>query len=237
MTILHPEVLTPPTVRVMHPDADTSCTQGVRDNEVEPFEDVRLHFLGDVLLPPTGPGPQVDVSHGPGCACRTVHVPVLGHMAPTGHPNVLVVEDDVLGGNALARALHAVDVTVVRNISQAETIMQGTPNRWTHVFLDVILPDGDGVDLCTRMRTQMRFGVSWWPSPPWATMAWAATTTRPPQASMRCSGNPFPLTTPSHLSAVYEWRETWLGTHKVCTPHKYTNIQLSNQYNAGLSNF
>lgn len=158
LTILHPEVLTPPTVRVMHPDADTSCTQGVRDNEVEPFEDVRLHFLGDVLLPPTGPGPQVDVSHGPGCACRTVHVPVLGHMAPTGHPNVLVVEDDVLGGNALARALHAVDVTVVRNISQAETIMQGTPNRWTHVFLDVILPDGDGVDLCTRMRTQMRFG-------------------------------------------------------------------------------
>jgi len=62
---------------------------------------------------------------------------------------VLVVEDDTRVAAALAAALHRHGFEVLRAGSMAEALAAPTVDL---ILLDLGLPDGDGVDLCRRLR-------------------------------------------------------------------------------------
>lgn len=66
--------------------------------------------------------------------------------------NVLVVEDDEETGDFVARALarEGLKVTVASDRAHAEAELAA--GRFDVVVLDVMLPDGSGVDLCRAMR-------------------------------------------------------------------------------------
>ncbi len=64
---------------------------------------------------------------------------------------VLVVEDDLRVGAALAAALRRQGFDVLRAGSAAEALAAPTVDL---ILLDLGLPDGDGVDLCRRLRRE-----------------------------------------------------------------------------------
>lgn len=75
-------------------------------------------------------------------------------MSQTGTraPIVLVVEDEVPLRDAVSRHLSASGFTVV----EAGSVADGLAAAWEHqpdvVLIDVLLPDGSGYELCTRLR-------------------------------------------------------------------------------------
>jgi two-component system OmpR family response regulator len=70
---------------------------------------------------------------------------------------VLVVEDEVKMAGLLRRALEeeAYAVDVAGRVD--EGLWLGTENDYDAVVLDVMLPDGDGFDLCRRLRAAGRW--------------------------------------------------------------------------------
>ncbi len=75
-------------------------------------------------------------------------------MSQTGTraPIVLVVEDEVPLRESVSRHLSASGFTVV----EAGSVADGLAAAWEHqpdvVLIDVLLPDGSGYELCTRLR-------------------------------------------------------------------------------------
>jgi len=70
----------------------------------------------------------------------------------TRAPIVLVVEDEVPLRESVSRHLSASGFTVI----EAGSVASGLAAAWEHqpdvVLLDVLLPDGSGYELCTRLR-------------------------------------------------------------------------------------
>lgn len=66
---------------------------------------------------------------------------------------VLLVDDERTLANVLARAVESkgYQVTVAETLGAAHRALQAAPEL---VVLDVLLPDGNGLDLLERMRTQ-----------------------------------------------------------------------------------
>ncbi|AWS47429.1 DNA-binding response regulator [Streptosporangium sp. 'caverna'] len=90
------------------------------------------------------------------------HVPVLNHELPVDNNGttaylgisvntlrVLVVEDDIRLGNALSTALRRQGYDVLRAVSAAEALDAPAVDL---ILLDLGLPDGDGVDICRKLR-------------------------------------------------------------------------------------
>lgn len=75
-------------------------------------------------------------------------------MSQTGTraPIVLVVEDEVPLRESVSRHLSATGFTVI----EAGSVADGLAAAWEHqpdvVLIDVLLPDGSGYELCTRLR-------------------------------------------------------------------------------------
>ena len=74
-------------------------------------------------------------------------------------PAILVVEDDLLMRRTLQQLLEheGFAVTPVGTIAEA----MGEVNRraWDLILLDLILPDGDGIDACGRIRERHRMPI------------------------------------------------------------------------------
>ena len=72
----------------------------------------------------------------------------------TGHP-ILIVDDETALRETLAEQL-AVDgefaVTEAASVAEAERLLSSKDMRFDALILDVGLPDGDGRDLCQRLR-------------------------------------------------------------------------------------
>lgn len=72
--------------------------------------------------------------------------------APVDAPRVLVVDDEVFLADLIASALRYAGFasTTARDCAEAEaTVTQHRPDL---IILDVLLPDGSGIDLCRRLR-------------------------------------------------------------------------------------
>jgi DNA-binding response OmpR family regulator len=69
------------------------------------------------------------------------------------HP-VLLVEDEAAVRETLAEQLHmhGIEADGVGTAREAEERLAGAPARYDALIVDVGLPDGDGRDLCTRLR-------------------------------------------------------------------------------------
>ncbi len=68
---------------------------------------------------------------------------------------ILVVEDDVELGTAIAEQLEGAGgfaVEAVTTIQAAEEAISASASDVSAILLDVRLPDGDGRDLCARLR-------------------------------------------------------------------------------------
>ena len=70
---------------------------------------------------------------------------------PVAATQVLIVEDDVLTGKGMARALRAngFDVAVATTVAEGIQKLAGNPG---HVILDLTLPDGDGEEILRHIR-------------------------------------------------------------------------------------
>jgi DNA-binding response OmpR family regulator len=70
--------------------------------------------------------------------------------------NVLIVEDDVQLSELLGRVFHEEGYTrvVCGTLKEADQALASTP--FDIVVLDWMLPDGDGIDLCARLRERPR---------------------------------------------------------------------------------
>jgi len=68
-----------------------------------------------------------------------------------GNVRVLVVEDDIRLGNALSKALQRQGYEVLRAVTAAEALEAPPVDL---ILLDMGLPDGDGLDICRRLRQE-----------------------------------------------------------------------------------
>lgn len=68
-----------------------------------------------------------------------------------GNVRVLVVEDDIRLGNALSKALQRQGYEVLRAVTAAEALEAPPVDL---ILLDMGLPDGDGLDICRRLRRE-----------------------------------------------------------------------------------
>jgi DNA-binding response OmpR family regulator len=64
---------------------------------------------------------------------------------------ILIVEDDVAISSALQTLLHHYEfnTTVARTLTEGRNQLASLPNL---IILDLVLPDGDGIDLLERIR-------------------------------------------------------------------------------------
>jgi DNA-binding response OmpR family regulator len=72
------------------------------------------------------------------------------------HP-ILIVDDDVSLRDALAAQLEQdglMTTVTAGSIAAAETVIRSRDDRFDLLLLDIKLPDGDGRDLCIRLRRQ-----------------------------------------------------------------------------------
>ncbi len=67
------------------------------------------------------------------------------------NPSILLVEDDKAISTAVQTLLahYGYEVTLARTLNEAKKLIQNNPAL---VILDLMLPDGDGLDLMERMR-------------------------------------------------------------------------------------
>jgi DNA-binding response OmpR family regulator len=72
---------------------------------------------------------------------------------PTAKPRVLLVEDDVELGGLIVRLLQpqALDLQWVQSLATARAALQAA-ERFDAMVLDIMLPDGNGLDLCREVR-------------------------------------------------------------------------------------
>lgn len=66
---------------------------------------------------------------------------------------ILIVEDSGPTRDLLVRALEADGATVTTAARLSTGIQQATESEFDLIVLDLMLPDGDGLDLCRRIRT------------------------------------------------------------------------------------
>ena len=70
---------------------------------------------------------------------------------PPARCHVLLIEDDPIAGNALRVLLtmHGCSVVIARSLEQGLDQLRSNP---TAIVVDLMLPDGDGVEILTRVR-------------------------------------------------------------------------------------
>ena len=73
---------------------------------------------------------------------------------PTSSPakcHVLLIEDDAVSANALRVLLtmHGCEVTIARSLEQGLDLLRTNPSA---IVVDLMLPDGDGIEILTRVR-------------------------------------------------------------------------------------
>lgn len=78
---------------------------------------------------------------------------------PAMSPAILVVEDDLLMRRTLHDLLHREGFAVTPVGTIAEAIGEVNRRAWDLVLLDLILPDGDGLEVCGRIRERHRMPI------------------------------------------------------------------------------
>lgn len=66
--------------------------------------------------------------------------------------SVLIVEDDELMRNLLVRSMARLGFSVQEAVDAADALRKFRERRFSLIMLDVLLPDGDGFDVCAAMR-------------------------------------------------------------------------------------
>ena len=74
-------------------------------------------------------------------------------------PAVLVVEDDLLMRRTLQDLLEREGFFVVTAGTIAEALGEVNRRAWDLILLDLILPDGDGIEACKRIRERHRMPI------------------------------------------------------------------------------
>ncbi|HEX8617149.1 MAG TPA: response regulator transcription factor [Thermoanaerobaculia bacterium] len=74
-------------------------------------------------------------------------------------PSILVVEDELLTRRTLQELLQREGLTVTTTGSVAEAMGEVNRNRYDLVLLDIVLPDGDGLAACKRIRERHRMPI------------------------------------------------------------------------------
>ncbi len=66
--------------------------------------------------------------------------------------SVLIVEDDAAMRNLLARSMERLGFDVDQAVNAQDSLTKFSERRFSLIMLDVLLPDGDGFDVCTAIR-------------------------------------------------------------------------------------
>ena len=68
---------------------------------------------------------------------------------------ILLLEDDssLIDGLTYSLKKNGFEITVVRSVREAGALLTGTDRTFDLLLFDVTLPDGNGFDLCERLRT------------------------------------------------------------------------------------
>ncbi len=74
-------------------------------------------------------------------------------------PAILVVEDDLLTRRTLHDLLQREGFAVTTAGTVAETMAEVNRRAYDLILLDLILPDGDGMDACSRIRERHRMPI------------------------------------------------------------------------------
>src|ERR1044071_8979047 len=74
-------------------------------------------------------------------------------------PSILVVEDEVLTRRTLQEILQAEGFSVTTTGSIAEAMGEVGRNGYDLILLDLLLPDGDGLTACKRIRERHRMPI------------------------------------------------------------------------------
>jgi DNA-binding response OmpR family regulator len=74
-------------------------------------------------------------------------------------PSILVVEDELLTRRTLQEILQAEGFAVTTTGTLAEAMGEVNRSGYDLVLLDLVLPDGDGLDACRRIRERHRMPI------------------------------------------------------------------------------
>jgi DNA-binding response OmpR family regulator len=74
-------------------------------------------------------------------------------------PSILVVEDELLTRRTLQELLQAEGFAVTTTGTLAEALGEVNRNGYDLILLDLVLPDGDGLDACKRIRERHRMPI------------------------------------------------------------------------------
>jgi DNA-binding response OmpR family regulator len=74
-------------------------------------------------------------------------------------PSILVVEDELLTRRTLQEILQAEGFAVTTTGTLAEAMGEVNRNGYDLILLDLVLPDGDGLDACRRIRERHRMPI------------------------------------------------------------------------------
>ncbi|HEX8251559.1 MAG TPA: response regulator transcription factor [Thermoanaerobaculia bacterium] len=74
-------------------------------------------------------------------------------------PAILVVEDELLTRRTLQELLSAEGFTVTTAGTVAEALGEVNRNKYDLILLDILLPDGDGLATCKRIRERHRMPI------------------------------------------------------------------------------
>jgi DNA-binding response OmpR family regulator len=74
-------------------------------------------------------------------------------------PSILVVEDELLTRRTLQELLQAEGFAVTTTGTIAEAMGEVNRNGYDLILLDLVLPDGDGLDACKRIRERHRMPI------------------------------------------------------------------------------
>ena len=74
-------------------------------------------------------------------------------------PSILVVEDELLTRRTLQELLQAEGFAVTTTGTIAEAMGEVNRNGYDLILLDLVLPDGDGLDACRRIRERHRMPI------------------------------------------------------------------------------
>jgi DNA-binding response OmpR family regulator len=102
------------------------------------FHDTALRFVSRLKQ-------SIKISIKPRSNCYTARM---------NRTNVLLVDDDADLSKLIAKLLnaHAIDTTLAASIADAKTVIAKT--NFDALVLDIMLPDGSGLDLCRELRMQ-----------------------------------------------------------------------------------